>query len=269
METTMAKTTLVTLLTDFGTKDPYVAAMKGTILRACPQAQIVDLSHDVPPQDILAAAMVLWQAAPHFPIGTLHVVVIDPTVGTDRRILAGQFGGQRFLFPDNGVITFIAEHLAAEALVSVRNTQYLSPEASMTFHGRDVFAPVAGHLLNGLPMERLGPRPDSYRMLEIPPPRQEGNALIARVIYIDRFGNLVSNVSRQLLIEMGWELDRIRVTCAGRDIGPLEGTYAFVSPGRPLALINSMDLVEVAANRESAAANLNADIGAEVRIVHG
>jgi hypothetical protein len=258
---------LVTLLTDFGTRDPYVAAMKGALLRNCPEARIVDLSHDVPPHDILAAAVVLWQAAPQFPTGTLHVVVVDPTVGTERRILAGQFGSHLFLVPDNGVITLIEQTMPAEALHVVRNTQYLPREASMTFQGRDLFAPVAGHILHGVPLNRLGPPPDAYTLLDIPVPKQAGDALVGQVIYIDRFGNLVSNISRDLLTELGWELDRLRVVCGNRDVGTLQGAYGFVKPGEALALINSMDLVEIAVNRESASDGLNARIGAEVRIL--
>jgi len=264
----MAKQRLVTLLTDFGTRDPYVAAMKGVILSRCPQAQVVDISHDIPPQDVLAGAVVLGQTARYFPPGTLHVAVIDPGVGTDRRILAGRFGGQTFLFPDNGVITFVAESMPTEALVSVSNTRFLPPRPpSATFHGRDVFAPVAAHILNGVPLGQLGPQPGTYELLDIPVPVEREGVLVGRVIYVDRFGNLVSNISGQIL--QGWcvDLAGFRVICAGRDVGPLQGTYAFAGVGEPLALLNSMGILEIAVNRGRACDVLNAGVGAEVRLI--
>jgi hypothetical protein len=256
------------LLTDFGMRDPYVAAMKGVILTNCPDAQLVDISHDIPAQDVLSGAVVLGQAARHFPPGTLHVVVIDPLVGTNRRILAGQFGGQMFLFPDNGVITFIAESLPAEALVSVSNTKYLPPRPpSMTFHGRDIFAPVAAHILNGVRLSDLGPQPETYELLDIPHPAALADALAGQVIYVDRFGNLVSNISAEDVLHWCDNPAAIRVLCAGRDVGPLQGTYAFAGRGEPLALLNSMELLEVAVNRGRACDVLNAAVGTEVRVV--
>ncbi|HUS48501.1 MAG TPA: SAM-dependent chlorinase/fluorinase [Phycisphaerae bacterium] len=264
----MAKQRLVTLLTDFGTRDPYVAAMKGVILSACPHAQVVDISHDIPPQDVLAAAVVLAQATRYFPPDTLHVVVVDPSVGTNRRILAGRFGGQVFLFPDNGVITFVAESTPAEALVSVSNTTYLPPRPpSMTFHGRDIFAPVAGHILNGVPLSRLGPQPQKYELLDIPAPAERQGGLVGEVIYVDRFGNMVSNVSDEALGRWCKDPAAVRVVCAGRNVGPLQGTYAFAGVGEPLALFNSMGLLEVAVNRGRACDVLRAGVGCEVRLL--
>lgn len=264
----MAKRMIVTLLTDFGRADPYVAAMKGVILSMCPRAQLVDLSHEIPPQDVLSAAFVLAHAAPYYPPGTLHMVVVDPGVGTDRRILAARFGEQLFLFPDNGVITFVAERMPLEGIVAVRNTKYLpSAEPSRTFHGRDLFAPIAGHLLNGLDIAKLGPQPDSYKLLDFPAPIPQETHILGQVIYVDRFGNLVSNIPEQMVRHRYAELDKMRVICAERDAGMFQGTYAFVEPGKPLALFNSMGYVEVAVNRGRACDVFNAEIGTEVRIV--
>lgn len=262
----MAKPALVTLLSDFGTADPYVAAMKGTILRLCPGAQIVDISHDIAPQDVLGAAFVLARSAPYFPPGTLHVVVVDPTVGTDRRILAGKWGDQTFLFPDNGVITFVAEILPLEAIYTVRNTALLPPaRPSMTFHGRDIFAPIAAHLLSGVELRMVGPQPDQYKLLDLAAPRREGGDLIGQVIYVDHFGNLVSNISHEDLLRNGGDMERLIVRCGGQQLG-LQGTYGFVAAGEALSLINSMGLVEVAVNCGSAAAKLGVRVGQEVRI---
>ncbi len=264
---TMAKRTIATLLTDFGTADPYVAAMKGVILSMCSRARVIDISHEIPPQDVLAGGLVLAEAAPYFPSETLHVVVVDPGVGTDRRIIAGQFGGQIFLFPDNGIITFIAERLPLEAMAVVRNTQYLPPrDPSRTFHGRDIIAPIAGHLLNGLDIAKLGPAPDAYKLLDLPQPTPREDRVVGQVIYVDRFGNLVSNIPEQMVRERYADMGNMRVVCAGRDVGPLQGTYAFVDPGETLALFNSMGYVEVAVNRGRACDLLQAGVGAEVEI---
>jgi len=258
---------LATLLTDFGLSDPYVAAVKGAILSICPQANLVDISHQIAPGDVLAAAFVLAHSAPQFPPGTLHVVVVDPGVGTDRRILVGRFAGQNFLFPDNGVITLIAQTLPMEALHSVRNTQFVPPGGvSATFHGRDIFAPVAGHILNGLEIHHLGPQPDTYKTLQIPAPRLEGQEIIGQVLYVDHFGNLISNIPWDLLLQTFAAPDAVGVSCGGRDVGMLRGTYGHQQAGEPLALVNSMSLVEVAVNTGRACDVLGAGVGSEVRI---
>lgn len=261
----MAKQSLVTLLTDFGTSDPYVAAMKGALLTRCPRAQIVDISHDIPPHNVLAGAVVLAEAARHFPPGTLHVAVVDPGVGTDRRILAAQCGEQMFLLPDNGVITMVADAAPIEDLVVVRNIDVLGG-VSMTFHGRDVFAPLAAQLLNGLALQRLGPQPDSYRQLEIPVPVRSAGVVVGQVIYVDQFGNLVSNITWRD-VENIWQAPAtVRAACLGRDLGPLQGTYGFAAEGELLALVNSMGRIEVAVNRGRACDVLDAGVGTEVRL---
>ncbi len=264
----MPRTQIVTLLTDFGTRDPYVAAMKGVILSQVPRAQIVDLSHEVPAHDVLAASMVLAQAAPWFPPGTVHVVVVDPGVGTDRRILAGQFGQHTYLFPDNGVITMIAAHQPLRSLVTVRTVAPSPADTpSMTFHGRDIFAPAAARLLEGEPLHKLGPQPQTHRLLDLPQPRDADGALVGEVIYVDHFGNLVTNIASGT-IEKRWPfLHRLSVYCQGRDIGPLQGTYGFAGEGELLALFNSMGLLEIAVNQGRASDELGADVGTEVRVV--
>jgi S-adenosylmethionine hydrolase len=260
------RTGIVTLLTDFGSRDPYVAAMKGALLRAAPSANIVDISHEMPGHDILAASFALAQAAPYFPPGTLHVVVVDPGVGTERRIMAARFGGQVYLFPDNGVITFVASAQPLEEIVSVRSTRYLPQHVSATFHGRDIFAPLAGHILGGLDLRHLGPQPDTYKLLELPEPQQSAAALVGEVIYVDHWGNLISNIPEALVRQRFGDVERLVVTCEGQEIGPLCVTYGFVPRSQPLALFNSMGYLEVAVNRGSAAAALSASGGSEVRI---
>lgn len=264
----MAKHQIVTLLTDFGTEGPYVGAMKGVILAACPRATIVDLSHDVPAHDLLAASLVLWQAATHFPPETLHVVVVDPGVGTDRRILAGEFGPHRYLFPDNGVITFVARRAPLRGLASFRKTDLLPRRnVSATFHGRDVFAPLAGMILNGLKLSQLGPTPDSYSLLDVPEPAEREGAMVGQVIYVDRFGNLVTNLPAAAIGQRWQDVSRCVVYSGGRDLGAVRATYGHVGAGELLALVNSMGLLEIAANQARACDLLNAGVGAEVRVV--
>jgi len=265
----MAKRQLVTLLTDFGLADPYAAAMKGVILSLCPGANIVDVSHEVPPQDVLAGAMVLAQSAPYFPPETLHVVVVDPGVGTDRRILVAKLAGQMVLAPDNGVITLLTERLRLDAIIVVRNPRYLPSGASRTFHGRDVFAPIAGHILNGLDINSLGPQPDSYKLLDLPQPDLKEQDISGQVIYVDRFGNLVSNITERLVRESFPDLEAVTITCAGRPIGGLTGTYGFADPGELLALFDSMGYVEVAVNGGRACDALGAGVGAEMKVAVG
>ena len=264
----MANHFIATLLTDFGCSDPYVASMKGVILSMCPRVQLVDICHDVPPHDVMAAAFILAQTAPNYPPQTLHIIVVDPGVGNERRIIVGQFGGQLFMFPDNGVITLVAEAMPLEALVTVRNTRYIPMASpSMTFHGRDIVAPVAGHILNGLDIRRLGSQPEKYKLLELPVITDEGGALIGQVIYVDRFGNLISNISETMVRERFKEADRVHVVCAGKDMGQFQGAYGLVDSGLPLALFNSMGLVEVAVNRGRACDVVEAGVGAEVRVL--
>jgi S-adenosylmethionine hydrolase len=262
-----ARPSLVTLLTDFGLRDPYPAAMKGVILRTCPAARIVDISHGVPAHDVLAGALVLAQAAPYFPPGTVHVVVVDPGVGTDRSVLVARFGGQLYVFPDNGVITLVAERVPLEELVTVRHLERLvRPGASMTFHGRDIFAPLAGQILNGLDIRTLGPQPPSYKLLELPAWQQTPGEIVGEVVYVDSFGNLVTNIPADAVRARWAELRRVRGSCAGRDVGPLRETYAQAEAGETLILFNSMGMVEVAVNRGRAADVLNAGVGTVVRL---
>jgi S-adenosylmethionine hydrolase len=262
-----ARNPLATLLTDFGTRDPYVAQMKGTLLSICPQAQVVDITHEVAPQAVLEAAFILAQAAWCFPKGTVHVAVVDPDVGGDRKILAAKIDGHYFLAPDNGLLSFVGEDRTLEELVAVRNVDFLPPPgAPMTFHGRDVFAPLAGRILNGLDLHRLGPQPETYKLLNLTEPVTTGDDIVGQVIYIDRFGNLISNIPAATVSRQWPNMDNLRLTCAGRDAGTLQGTYSFVSSGQPLAVINSMGLVEVAVNLGFARDHFTAAIGSEIRV---
>lgn len=263
----MARQMIATLLTDFGTRDPYVAAMKGVMIGLCPDVHLVDITHDVPPHDVLAAAFVLAQAAPSFPMGTVHLVVVDPDVGTGREILAARFGGQVFVFPDNGVITLVAGSMPLEQIVIVRDKRYFATsDPSGTFHGRDILAPVAVRILMGLDLRRLGPQPDKYKLLDLPPVAEPPGELAGQVVYVDHFGNVITNLT-EAAIRHRWAVpDRLHVLCQGKDCGPLRGTYGTVAAGEPLALINSMGLLEIAVNHDQASRVLGAQVGTPVRV---
>ncbi len=264
----MAKQPLATLLTDFGWSDPYVPAIKGVILSICPRANLVDITHDIPQGDVLRGAFVLAQAAPLFPPQTVHVVVVDPGVGTERRILAARFAGQVFLFPDNGIITLIAERGGMEAIYTVSNTQLLPDRSvSATFHGRDIFAPIAANILNGLDIRHLGPEPKTYKTLEIPSPHLGDSGIVGQVLYVDHFGNLISNIPLELVRQASKQIGAARVICGGRDVGAVQRTYGMAESGALVALINSMSLLEVAVNGGRASDVLGAAVGTEVRLV--
>ena len=264
----MAKQGIITLLTDFGWSDAYVAVMKGVIFSATPQAHVVDIGHDIAPGDVLAGAYVLAQALPYYPPDTVHCVVIDPTVGSQRRILAARYAGQFVVFPDNGVITIVNQDQPLEQIVVVRNQQYfLSPEISTTFHGRDIMAPVAAQLAKGLPLSRLGPPPDAMELLDLPDTEvDEQGTVTGRVVHVDRFGNLITNLPESLLAETLGDLDNCDVLCGGQSLGAIQRTYASVEPGAALALINSSNLLEIAVNSGSAAVTFGVDVGGEISV---
>ena len=262
----MPRQMIATLLTDFGLRDPYVATMKGVMIGICPDVHIVDISHAVAPHDILGAAFILAQSVTSFPPGTVHVIVVDPDVGTDRKILAARFAGQSFVFPDNGVISFIATSLPLEQIVTVQNKQFFRTSApSGTFHGRDILAPVAAQILLGLDLRRLGPEPGTYKLLDLPKVTESPAELAGEVLYVDRFGNMITNIT-DTMIRRHWDaLDRVRVSCNGREVGPLRNNYA-ATPGQPLAIVNSMGLLEVAMNQKRASQALGARVGTPVRV---
>ncbi|MFA6245082.1 MAG: SAM-dependent chlorinase/fluorinase, partial [Candidatus Hydrogenedentales bacterium] len=195
---------VVTLLTDFGTKDAYVAAMKGVILTRCPEVTIVDLSHEITPQDIFEGALFLAEAAHYFAPGTIHCVVVDPGVGTSRLPIAASAGGQLFVAPDNGILSlFVRKHPLGEVRM-ITNKRFMLDRISATFHGRDIFAPAAAALASGVPVEEAGDRTTTMTMLDIPwAKRDEDNRVVGIVMHIDRFGNAITNIRREDLDPAG------------------------------------------------------------------
>lgn len=258
----MAK--IITLTTDFGTADGYVGAMKGVILSLASDVTLVDISHDVPPQDVRHGAHLLATVAPYFPVGTVHVAVIDPGVGSARRGIALQTSRATFVGPDNGLFTpFVRQRVACVALTNPAAHRY---PVSPTFHGRDIFAPVAAHLANGLSLAELGsPVEDPLALPEPGPQRLPGGRLRAQVVYVDRFGNLVTNVRLQEWTGEGVGPSRIRVVIDDMALD-VRRTYADVEPGALLALVGSSGYLEVAVREGSAAERLGLGVGATVEV---
>jgi len=254
---------VITLTTDFGQRDPYVAAMKGVILTSCPQARILDLSHDIAPQDTHEAARFVAGAAPYFPAGTIHVVVVDPGVGTPRRPLAVRAGGQVFLCPDNGVLTEVARALGIEEAREIANPAFMRDTISNTFHGRDVFAPAAAHLARGTSFESIGPCIGDLCALDEPEPIWvSATTLCGIVAHVDRFGNAATNIARPIL---GGRCI-VDIAFGNHTIAGLRATYAAVDPGAPLALFNGSDHLEIAVRNGSATEKLGLVRGTEITI---
>ena len=246
---------VITLLTDFGTADGYVAEMKGVLLSAAPGAQLVDVSHEIPPQDIEAARLALARYWRRFPLGTVHLVVIDPAVGGSRAALAVSSDGWALVGPDNGVLS------PALLLAGARAVSLSTPAgASPTFHGRDVFAPAAARLALGEELGTLGPQAKDPLVRRTPEPRrQPDGSLLGEVIAIDRFGNAITN----LLGHRGGSVE-----IAGTVL-PVARTYVDVSPGAALALCGSSGLIEVAVRDGHAARALGIERGTTVRLHSG
>jgi S-adenosyl-L-methionine hydrolase (adenosine-forming) len=258
--------TVVTLLTDFGHKDPYVGVMKGVILGIAADARIVDVTHEVGAQNLREANFALHGAWHYFPAGSVHLVVVDPGVGSERRILAVAYGGHLFLAPDNGVLSGICDAAGAESRVVTAQRFFRAGKISRTFHGRDIFAPVAAHLAAGRArFDELGEMISDPIRLEMPEPalRQDG-ALAGRVAHVDAFGNLITNVRESMLGGSGRAIASVELL--GHRLEAPRESYASVAPGQPLTIIDSFDYLEIAVRGGSAAAHFNARVGDEVRV---
>ena len=244
---------IITLLTDFGTADGYVAELKGALLRQVPAAVLVDVAHDLAPGDVAAAAYVLGRAWRAFPDGTVHLAVVDPGVGTPRRALAGEGGGHRFVAPDNGLLTPVLEGRASN-LVALE----IPAGASPTFHGRDVFAPAAARLAAGEPLTSLGSTVVDPVLLPPALLERQGRDLLGVVVHVDRFGSLITNLP-------GASLAPGALVRLGAYDLELRQTFADVAPGDPVAYVGSGETVEIAVRDARADAALGLTRGAEVR----
>jgi S-adenosylmethionine hydrolase len=252
---------VVTLTTDFGLRDPYVAVMKGVILGLAPQTRLVDITHGIESHDIVGAALVLEAAVPFFPDGTVHLAVVDPGVGTARRELVVATETAAFVAPDNGLLTPVFAHDGWRAF-ELSAPDLRLPRVSRTFHGRDVFAPAAAHLALGVAPERFGPPVDDPVRLSWPEVREVGGTVAGAVLHVDRFGNLITSIAGDAVEQLGGE---VSILIAGRRL-PLVGTYADLPRGAAGALIGSSNRLEVAVREGSAAAVLKARRGTPVAV---
>lgn len=241
----------ITLLTDFGTADHYVAAMKGVILGICPEAPIVDISHEVRPFAIAQGAYLLSQAWEYFPKGTVHVAVVDPGVGSDRRAIVAQAAGHYFVGPDNGVLSMALKAAGAAKTREIKAAEYFRHPVSRTFHGRDIFAPAAAHLANGLDWERLGPPIEAWAQLD--------SEAIGVVLHVDRFGNIVTNFHRD---KVGWVAERpFSLTISGQTVTRWCEKYSEAKPGELFALWGSGGYLEISLSCGNAATVLRVEPG--------
>jgi len=276
---------LITITTDFGTRDGYVGTMKGVIAGIAPDVPCIDITQEIPPKDVRSAAYVLWTALPYFPPESIHVVVVDPGVGTARRPVAARTLWGTLVGPDNGVFSYVWETAPPTRIVELSNPAYRTIAVSSTFHGRDIFSPAAAHLARGVPLDEFGLEVTNPVRLPAPALTVTDSVIAGEVIYIDHFGNVITSIGRLVWDDAPWNgallaLDpafgdapagiinagRVRVIAAGRDFGPVRRTYGEVAPGEPLALVGSEGLLELAVNRGHGAQALNLAVGAPVEI---
>ena len=257
---------VVALLSDFGNRDHYAGTMRGVILDICPDAALVDVTHDIPPHDIHAASLELAAAYRFFPAGSIFLVVVDPGVGSARRGLAAASGDHRFVAPDNGVLTHVFAQSPPKQVVELTERRYARPTISRTFEGRDRFAPAAAWLARGIRLSALGRPLRGYVTLELPAVETRDRSIAGSVVRIDRFGNLVTNVDRRRFERLA-AAGGIDIAVGGHAVGRLVETYADVRPGEVCALFGSTDHLEFAANTASAAELLDLREGAAVEIV--
>ncbi|HMB80219.1 MAG TPA: SAM-dependent chlorinase/fluorinase [Vicinamibacterales bacterium] len=255
---------VIALLTDFGTHDHYAGTMKGVALTICPDATLVDISHDVDAHDVLGAALELAASYRFFPAGTIFLVVVDPGVGSTRRGIAADAGDYRFVAPDNGVLTAVLDEHPPKRVVELTERKYARPTVSRTFEGRDRFAPAAAWLAKGIDLAALGRSAGAVHRLDIPQAELGDGRIDGQVLRVDRFGNLITNIDRKTFEKLaGGPLD-IRI--GAHQVSRVVSTYADASPGEVCALFGSTDHLEVAANGANAADALDLRRGASVHV---
>ncbi len=260
----MNQNKIVTLLTDFGLRDVYVGVMKGVIAQINPSLNVIDLTHEIPPQNIAAGRFCLMSAYSYFPEGTVHIAVVDPGVGSTRRGVAIAFAGGFLVGPDNGLFSGILKECPAIAAVELTNPQYWrTPTPSNTFHGRDIFAPVGAHLASGVTLAELGKPIDPATLMQLPIREcaETEGGLVGVIQYVDRFGNLITNIPGNLVQGKNWFVEISNFTISGNT------TYSEREVGSLLALVASHGWVEIAVNNGNAQSILQVDWGNEVKVL--
>lgn len=251
---------VITLTTDFGVGSPYVASMKGVMLTLNPQATIVDITHSIAPQDVREAALVVEDVTRRFPVDTIHVIVVDPGVGTDRDVVYARIGHGGYIAPDNGVLSFLGRRTPPTLICKLTESRFWLPEVSATFHGRDVMAPVAAHLSLGVDPKELGPEKQELVKLPWKTPTRRQRELRGEIMWVDGFGNVVTNITAEHLLEVPTE-GPLRITCCEHVVDALSRTYGDHPKGALIALIGSSGYLELATVGGSAARTLNSVIG--------
>jgi S-adenosyl-L-methionine hydrolase (adenosine-forming) len=257
---------IIALLSDFGSRDHYAGVMKGVILSICPEATVVDVSHDLPAHDIPFAALELAATYKYFPAGTIFLTVVDPGVGTSRRGLAAEAGDWRFVAPDNGVLTAVFQDVPPKKVVELTERRYARPTVSRTFEGRDRFAPAAAWIAKSTQLQALGRIVTDYQLLDLPRPRFEDGVLRGSVVRVDRFGNVVTNLDRRSCERLADGTRGLQLTVRGQSIARLVSTYSDIAPGEIGALFGSTDHLECAAHAASAAEQLGVAVGDPVEL---
>jgi S-adenosylmethionine hydrolase len=241
---------IVTLTTDFGTRDYYAGALKGVILSIAPKAVVIDITHDIEPHDVSHGAFVLWQNFGWYPLGTIHLAVVDPGVGSERRIIVGRYAGRYVVAPDNGLVTLVHRETLVEGVHVVQNRRYFLTQLSNTFHGRDIMAPVAAHLANGVKHREFGPVTDRLEMLGIAHRADRvGKAMRGGVLHVDRFGTLVTNIRCEQLTAPPFKRSALEVFVNDENVGPVRPTFSAAQTGKPVAFIGGSGLLEIAVNK--------------------
>jgi S-adenosyl-L-methionine hydrolase (adenosine-forming) len=256
---------VLAFLTDFGTRDHYAGTMKAVALGICPDATLLDITHDVPPHDILTGAIELTAAYRYFPVGTIFVVVVDPGVGSARRGIAVETADYKFVAPDNGVLTAVLREAPVKKMVELTERRYARPTVSRTFEGRDRFAPAAAWLAKGIQLSALGRPVTEIHRIDIPVPEVSADAISGVVLRVDRFGNLVTNIDRKIIERLA-QGSAIEIDAGSHRIERLVATYAELPADGVGALFGSTDHLELAAQSSSAADRLALARGATIKI---
>jgi len=260
-------TRTITLTTDFGLNDPYVAEMKAVILGICPNAVIIDITHEVAKFNIRMGAYVLASAVPYFPEGAVHVGVVDPGVGTRRRPIVIQTKQSFFVGPDNGLLVLAAEKQGIMRIHELANPRFMLPKVSHTFHGRDVFAPAAAHLMNGVKPEEFGPEIRKAVQPEFAKVTQKNGALVGEVLHVDGFGNIITNINEKEVTQSHVKAE-VSVDLAGHKLKlKLCQAYGETKPHTPLALIGSHGFLEISINQGSAAKKFETKPGDKIKLL--
>lgn len=260
---------IMTLLTDFGLCDHYVGSMKGVILSINPEVNLVDITHMIPPQDIHSAAFTLAHSYRYFPFGTIHLAVVDPGVGTDRKALAVAAGEHFFVAPDNGILTYILDCETEISIYEVTADHYFHKPVSSTFHGRDVFAPIAAWISRDVPLYQLGPEITEPVRLKVPALTKVRDALIqGSIIAVDVFGNLITNLKPEdLPVYSSHGARKCKILAAGKEITSFRKTYGEGSLGELFVVPGSTEYLEIVMRNGSAASALNVTPGTPIGVV--